>query len=250
MKQYGDPNAIGQVVGIRFSKTGGWRRMLRWSGPDVQIFPLIGSLRLTALDIDYIAGIGGADSVITATVGTLDDGTPTDNQLESVWELDEQEAYASLWEHPKIQAIFASRTVDDLAVARTAIERYVSTGTTEEPYSSMITSLRASSANFDEFLKRLARTNNQATWYWPTVIIRHTLTGPLSWRYAFNWDDVACQVSTATLVASETTMDFTPPPNRTWTFKVPKLRSVPPGKFQVVREWMESEQDSWLYTQL
>jgi len=250
MKRYGNPWASGRIVGLRFSKTGGWRRILQWDGPNAQLEVMLTGIKSLALDFDYRPGLAGADGTLTATYGTPDDVTPTDSVVESIWELDEAEAYDTLWGHPLVQAIFAGRTVDDLAVARGAIERYVANGTTDEPYSSMITTLRASSTDFDEFLKRLSKTNNNATYYIPTVIIRHTLTGPIAWRYQFDWDSVACQISTATLVKNEPTIPFTVPPSRYWLTRLPTLRQLPNGKLQVTREWQESEHDTWIYTQL
>lgn len=253
MKQYGYPFALSQVVGIRFSKTGGWRRMLRWTGPDHQIKSLITNLKGKAIDLDYLPGFGGAESSITATFGTADDMTPIDDQVESIWELEEGEAYSSVWEHPKVQAIFAGRTVDDMTDARAAIEQYVSRGktTVDEPYRTMIDNLRAGSANFDAFIKCLARTNNQATYYVPMTFIRHTLTGPINWRYQFDWDSVASQLYTATLVNNEPTIPFTVPPGRYWLTRLPTLRQLTNGKLQVTREWQESaEQDEFLYDQI
>jgi hypothetical protein len=253
MKRFGYPGAIELPCGVRFSRSGGWITTRFWEGTTSQMRALAAAARNSgATDIEMVPERDGRKATCTASFGGADDQTPAESQIESTWELDENQGDISIWNHPRTRAIFAASgdDVSELARLRCDIEKFaLSDGTQQNlEYGELLTALLVASAEFRAFLRRLIESNGQATYYCPDAIVRHTLTGPQTWKYSFNWDHVATLISSAALQASEPTMPFTVPPNRTWIFRFPRLQSTSNGNIQVVREWWEVENDTWLYT--
>jgi len=250
MKRFGYPGVVELPSGIRFSRSGGWIRTRYWEGTTDQMRAISSSAyKSGATDIEMVPERDGRKATCSASFGGADDSTPAESQIESTWELDENQGDISIWNHPKIQAIFAALSLRKQAYLRSDIEKFA-LGDAEaegQEYGADFTSLLASSSTFQNWLTRLASSNGQATYYCPDAIARHTLTGPQTWKYSFNFDHVATLISSAALQASEPTMTFTLPADRTWLFRFPRLQSTSNGNLQVIREWWEVANDTFIY---
>ena len=241
MKRFGYPGVIELPSGIRFSRSGGWITTRYWEGTTDQMRALSSAAyKSGATDIEMTPEREGRKATSSASFGGADDSTPAESQIESTWELDENQGDISIWNHPKVKAIFAPSGDDvaEIARLRNDIEKFALADGTQQnlEYGELLTGLLLTSYDFRQFLRRLIESNGQATYYCPDAIVRHTLTGPQTWRYSFNFDHVATMISSALLQASEPTLTLTLPADRTWLFRFPRLQSTSNGNVQVVRE--------------
>ncbi|HOY59582.1 MAG TPA: hypothetical protein PK640_15785, partial [Verrucomicrobiota bacterium] len=226
MKRFGYPGVVELPSGIRFSRSGGWIRTRYWEGTTDQMRGISSAAyKSGATDIEMIPERDGRKATCSASFGGADDSTPAESQIESIWELDENQGDISIWNHPKIQAIFAALSLRKQAYLRSDIEKFAlgDAEATGLEYGPEFTDLLANSSTFQTWLTRLASSNGQATYYCPDAIVRHTLTGPQTWKYSFNFDHVATLIFSAVLQASEPTLNLTLPAGRTWPLALTRI---------------------------
>lgn len=257
MKLTGYPGLVEGQVGIRYSKGRGWQTVRTWYGLFPQAKALAGELvRLGATDVDCPPPANDKlVGTVTASFGGADDATPPENRIESTWELDELESDVSTWKHPRMRLLFAAYAIEDMIRIKAATdailrgEQPTVLSELDDPARALISTLMAPgvSADFTQFVSRQLKADLQDTFYDPTNLLRHTLSGPQGWKYSFIWDHVATLISSAEIQASEPDLWFDLPPNRWWLFRKPRITQRSNGILDVTREWQEVEYDAWKY---
>lgn len=257
MKIQGYPGLVEGRPGIRYSKGRGWETVRTWTGLYSEARALAGTLKaIGATDVDCPAPGDRQIATVTATFGGADDATPPENRIESTWELDDGESDKSTWKHPKVTAVFAGWSFEDQIVFKGAIDSVLRGSLLtqiQDPTGRVLTVLRGlleGSGALVPFISRQLRADLQDTFYDPTNVLRHTLSGPQGWRYTFQWDKVALLTNSADIQSSEPSLWFDLPPNRTWLTHKPRIFQRSNGIIDVIREWKEIEYDNWKYNLL
>lgn len=250
MKRFGYPFPVELPTGLRYSPTRGWMTVRSWIGRTDQVRAIIPDVTPKAEDIQFIPEVNGQLARLEVTTGGSDQQTEV--EIENVWELEANHNELSLWDHPKVLFMLGGATATDVAAIRAYVDETIQgTATSSPAFLATILANPTKATYWSEFLSRIAFAGGNATYYWPSAVLRNVLTGPRTWKYAFNFNTVAKLATSAQITASETQLSLTIPENRYWLTHFPRLSQMSNGKLQVIREWWEMPTaDTWVYEAL